>query len=312
MASRRVFYEGLGSLLDAGIPVRTALAQLASQSSGSLGEALRHLQDSAERGRPVADGMEERPEVFLRYEAELVRAGEMSGTLDKACRALAADVEASERVRRRVLSTLLYPSFVYHFAAIPLNIGRLQHSGRSFFWGCLLWIVPFWIVVAGIAWFLRGARKGGPGARILLAIPLFGGMVRDAALLRWARAFAALEDAGVLPEPCALRAAAATGLPALERPLAAPAALLRTGATRTAAFAGAPLPPEMYSALAQGETAGAIAPLLRKAAEVQESRLSARTEATLKMVPAVATILAGAVVLYVASKVLNDYYGLAK
>jgi type II secretory pathway component PulF len=310
MRSRRVFYEGLASLLDAGIPVRAAMAQLAAQSSGPLGEALRHLGEAVDGGRTLADGMEERPGFFRRFEVEMVRAGELSGTLDRAARALAADVEASDRVRRKVLSTLLYPAFVYHFAAIPFNI--VGGWSRSFLVGCLLWILPFWIL-AGLAWWLlRQARRGGPAARAVLAVPFIGWMLRDAALLRWARTFAALEDAGVLPEPCALRAAAATGLASLERPLAFPAVLLRAGATRTAAFAGTPLPPEMYAALAQGETAGSIAPLLRKAADVHESRLSTRTESALKMLPAVATILAGAVVLYVAMHVVGGYYGMAK
>ncbi len=310
MRSRRVFYEGLASLLDAGIPVRAAVAQLASQASGSLGEALHHAGTVVDGGRTLADGMEDSPGVFRRFEVEMIRAGELSGTLERAARALAADEESSERVRRKVLSTLLYPAFVYHFAAIPFNI--VGGWTRSFLLGCLLWILPFW-VLAGLAWWLlRQARRDGPAARLVLAVPLLGGMLRDAALLRWARTFAALEDAGVLPEPCTLRAAAATGILSLERPLAAPAFLLRQGATRTAAFAAAPLPPEMYAALAQGETAGSIAPLLRKAAEVHESRLSTRTDSALKMLPAVATVLAGAVVLYVAAHVLGGYYGLAK
>lgn len=308
MRSRRVFYEGLGSLLDAGIPVRAAVAQLAAQASGPLGEALRHAGTVVDGGRALADGMEDRPGVFRRFEVEMIRAGELSGNLDRSARALAADEESSERVRRRVLSSLLYPAFVYHFAAVPFNI--VGASTRSFLLGCLLWILPFW-VLAGIGWWLlRQARRDGPAARLVLAVPFLGWMLRDAALLRWARTFAALEDAGVLPEPCALRAAAATGLLSLERPLAAPAFLLREGATRTAAFAGAPLPPEMYAALAQGETAGSIAPLLRKAADVHESRLSTRTESALKMLPAVATILAGAVVLFVAMRVLGGYYGM--
>ncbi len=310
MRSRRVFYEGLASLLDAGIPVRAAVAQLASQSSGALGEALRHASGTVDAGRTLAEAMEERPGVFRRFEVELVRAGETSGTLDRAARELAADEEASDRVRRKVVSTLLYPAFVYHFAAVPFNI--VGGWTKSFLLGCLLWILPFWVLAGAGWWLLRQARRGGPAARLILAVPFLGWMLRDAALIRWARTFAALEDAGVLPEPCALRAAAATGLASLERPLAAPAVLLRAGSTRTAAFAGAPLPPEMYAALSQGEIAGSIAPLLRKAADVQESRLTTRTESALKMLPAVATVLAGAVVLYVAMHVLGGYYSLAK
>jgi type II secretory pathway component PulF len=312
MRARRVFYEGLASLLDAGIPVRAALDQLAAQAGGDFGEALRHLRDAVDRGRTVADAMEERPGTFRRFEVELVRAAETSGTLDRTARALAADEEAADRVRRRLLSTLAYPVLVLHGAAIPLNIGSLmQGRTAAFFLGCLAWLVPLW-VLGGIGWwFFRAARRGGAAGRVLLAVPVLGGMVRDAALLRWARTFAALEDAGVAPEPCALRAAAATGYAALEEPLAAPAARLRSGGSRAEAFARAPLPAEMYAALSTGEASGSIASSLRKVAEVFEHRLTTRTDAALAMAPVAATVVAGIVVLLVAVKILGGYYGMA-
>ena len=198
-----------------------------------------------------------------------------------------------------------------HFAAVPLNIGLLV-GGRplSFLIGLLAWWIPLWIL-CGAGWLLlRKARSGGPAARVVLGIPLLGGMLRDAALVRWARVFAALEDAGVGPEPCALRAAGATGFASLEEPLAAPAARLRAGASRADAFAGAPLPGEFYRALAQGEVAGSIAPSLARAADAHELRLTTRIDASLALAPVVATILAGAVVLYVAMSVVGGYYGI--
>jgi len=312
MRARRVFYESLASLLDAGIPVRAAMDQLAAREGGSFGEALAHLRDAVDRGRPLADAMAERPGAFRRYETELVRAAETSGTLDRAARALAADEEAADRVRRRLLSTLAYPALVLHGAVVPLNIHLLM-QGRTgaFFAGCLAWLVPLWAAGALGWWFLRAARRGGAAGRLLLAVPVMGGMLRDAALLRWARTFAALEDAGVAPEPCAVRAAAATGYAVLEERLAAPAARLRTGASRSEAFASAPLPAEMYAALTTGETSGTIAASLRKTAEVFEHRLSTRTDAVLGLAPAVATVLAGIAILLVGLKVIGGYYGMA-
>lgn len=312
MRARRLFYEGLASLLDAGIPIRAAMAQLASQAGGTYGADLAHLRDAVERGRALAEAMEERPRSFRRFEIELVRAAETSGTLDRSARALAEEEEAADRVRRTLLSTLAYPALVVHLAAIPLNIGTLmQGRTAAFFLGCLAWLVPIWILGGLGWWFLRAARSGGGAGRILLAVPVLGPMLRDAALLRWARTFAALEDAGVAPEPCALRAAAATGYEALEAPLAAPAARIRAGVSRTEAFAGAPLPREMYAALATGESSGSIAPSLRKAAEVLEHALASRRNAAVALVPAVGTILAGIVVLLVFLKVIGGYHGQA-
>jgi type II secretory pathway component PulF len=305
MRARRAFYEGLASLLSAGIPVRAAMAQLAEQAGGRYGEALRHVRSAVDGGRPLADGMEERPAAFRRFEVELVRAAEMSGTLDRAARALAADEAESERVQGKILSSLAYPALVLH--GVPVPVGLVSGKFLAF---AVPWYAVLWGSIALGWWLLREARRGGPAARVLLAVPFLGGLLRDAALLRWARTFAALEDAGVRPEPCALRAAASTGLHALEAPLAAPALRLRTGSTRADAFAGAPLPADLYAALVTGETSGTIAESLRRAADVREVSLSTRTDSALALLPAAGTILAGAGVLYAAMKVLGGYYSI--
>jgi type IV pilus assembly protein PilC len=304
------FYEGLASMLEAGIPIRTALDHLASRASGAEGESLRHLRDQVVAGRPLADAMAERPAVFRPYEVELIRASETSGTLDGAVRSLAANAEAARRVKRKMLSSLAYPLAVLHFAPVPVNIQSLV-NGRvfAFIGGCLLMLIPLWCVLGGIWLLLRRAREGGTAARVLLAVPLVGGILRDAALARWARAFAALEDAGVPADLCATRSAAATGLAALAGPLADPAALIRQGMTRAVAYAAAPLPRELYESLAQGEMTGNIAPNLRRSADALEHRLSTRMDTLTALMPVIATIVVGAVVMWIALSFYGSYYG---
>jgi type II secretory pathway component PulF len=313
MRARRVFYEGLASQLDAGIPVRSALAQLSARAEGSYGEALRHLRAAVDAGRPLAEAMEGRPRAFRRFEVALVRAAETAGGLDRAARTLAADEEASDRVKRRLLVGLAYPALVLHLVPIPLNVASLvQGRPGEFLAGCLLWLLPLWALVGAGAWLWSRARTGGAEGRLLLGIPLLGGLLRDGAMVRWARAFAALEDAGIAPGPCTAQAAAVTGYAVLEGPLASPAAALGGGASRADAFAGAPLPPELYAALAQGETAGSIAASLRRTADVLEDRLAAKVKAAMALLPPIAVVIAGAAVAFAALRVLSGYYGLAR
>jgi type IV pilus assembly protein PilC len=194
---------------------------------------------------------------------------------------------------------------------VPLNISVLvEHGPAAFAARWFLAVLPIWIFGAAGWWLLREARRGGGAGRLLLALPLVGGCLRDAALLRWARAFAALEEAGVLPEPCALQAAEASGFSALEEPLAAPVARLRAGETRAAAFAAAPLPPDLREALAVGEATGTLGASLRKAADLREERLRARIDGALSLAPAVATVIAGIAVLYAATTILGGAYAI--
>lgn len=311
MRARRVFYEGLAAMLDAGIPVRTALSQAAAGASGSFGEALRHLSAEVGRGRPLGEAMGERPGAFPRFHVEIVGAAEASGNLDRSLRNLAAAEASAERTLGRVLSRVVYPLAVLHFVPVPLNIAALV-DGRpgAFLGGLLLFWLPLWGLGAAGVLLHRRARHGGPAARLLLATPLLGGFLRDAALLRWARVFAALEDAGIAPDACALRAAAATGFASLEGPLAAPAEAFRRGVSRAEGFAGTPLPADLHRALATGEQSGSIAESLGKAADAREHALDARTDAFVALLPVAATILAGAAVLWVALRVLGSAYSI--
>lgn len=311
MRARRVFYDGLASMLGAGIPVRSALDQLAAKAGGSFGEAARHLRAAAEAGRPLADGMAERPAAFPRFHAELVRAGEASGTVDRAFRSLAAGEAEAERTAGRVFARVIYPLLVLHFAAVPVNIGLLVQGRTGGFAAAVLgWWIPIWIVL-GLGWWLwRRARSSTAVGTVLLALPFLGGMLRDRALLRWARVLAALDDAGLDPAAAAERAAAAAGWAALEGPLALPAASLRAGSSRVEAFAPAPLPVPFRAALARGEQTGTVAESLGREADALEHSLESRGESLVAVLPVIATVIAGIVVLLVAMSVLGSAYSI--
>jgi type IV pilus assembly protein PilC len=310
MRARRLFWEGLAALLQAGIPIRSALEDLAAKAGGSFGEAVGHLRDEARRGRPLADAMEERPGAFRRMEVEILRAAEIAGTVDRAAVALAAEEESAERLRRDVMGAVLYPLAVLHFAPVPVNIGTLMAGKPVKF--LLLWIaclLPLWALMGLAAWLLREARRGGGAARAVEAVPFFGGILRDAALVRWARTLAAMDDAGLGADRSAEGAARATGLASLERGLSAPADALRHGTSRAQAYAAAPLPQELYIALCTGETAGSLGASLRKSAELLEHGVHTRIRAALALLPVFATIVAGIAVLLAGMKVIGDVYG---
>jgi len=310
MRARRAFYEGLASMLGAGIPIRAALAHVAAAGRGGYGEALRHLQSEVGRGRPLADAMEERPGSFERLEVELVRAAEAVGTLDRAARSLADAEEKRARVVGKIVAGTAYPVLVLHLVPAPLNIHHLV-DGRygRFLAGWAALVVPAWVLAAAAWWAWRRARRSSAAARAVLSIPVLGGILRDLAFLRWARAFAALEDAGIGPEPCAERAAAVTGWPPLRDALAAPRERLRHGASRAEAFAGAPLPAGFYAALCQGEASGTVAASLGKAADALEVAVQTRVDALLAAAPVAATVIAGAAVAWTGLRILGGYYG---
>ena len=308
MRAKRVFWEGLASLLDAGIPIATALDQLESGAEGGFRDSARHLVDTVRAGRAVWEGMAGRPGHFRRFEIELVRAGEAGGTLGSVARRLAAEEERNERIRGTLLRTLAYPIFVIHVIPLPLTIGRLMNRGLfSFLSGYVSWLLPLYLVAGVLWWLFRSAGTRASVGRGVLAVPFLGGILRDLAMVRWARAWAALEDAGIPADACVLRSAAVVGYSHLEAALAAPAARLAAGSSRVEAFAGVPLHGEIRDALARGEVSGSLTESLDKAAEMMEHSAGVRIDTFLGVAPAVAILAVGAVVGWV---VINMYSGM--
>ncbi len=312
MRDKRSLYEGLASLVQAGIPLDRALASLADGAGGERGAVLRHLAAGAAAGRPLADGMAGIPAAFEPFETELIRAGESVGGLERALRALARREEDRARVRGRILAACAYPAFVLLLVPVPLNIAHLvRGTVGGFVLRYVMTLAPALVAVAVLVALDRtpAGRRLLRGA--LLRLPWFGSMAADRAWIRWARAYAAMEDAGLPPRRAAEQAARTVGLPRLEDPLLAAAARLDGGSTRAEALAAAGLPGGLLSAVAAGEVAGDLTRQLERAADAVEVRADARLSATLAALPVAAIVLAGIAVFAAAWRILGGYYGQA-
>ncbi|MHC4820504.1 MAG: type II secretion system F family protein [Planctomycetota bacterium] len=309
MKARAAFWSGLSSLLGAGIPIRPALAQLSEGSRGAFGRAVRTVSDDVEGGRPLAESLAAHPHAFRRHEVEIMRAAEMNGRLDEAAGTLGEAEERADKARGRLLASLAYPAVVIHFVPIPLNISRLVNDGvLSFAMGWLTWIFPLWLAVGVAVYLFRSPATRETAGRFVATLPFLGGILTDLAWVRWARTFAALEEAGVPADACVIRSSAVVGLPHLEVALASPEVAVRHGTTRWEAFEPVPLPGNLRQALKQGEHSGTIGPSLNKQAELMEHAALTRLETVISLAPVAAIVLAGAAVLYAALSIMGGYY----
>ena len=157
------------------------------------------------------------------FDVALVNAGDRSGRLDACFKLLAGYYEERSQMARKVISDLLYPVFLFHFAVFVFSFLDFLKPGHG--------LVRFWLVVLGIlipvyaaAGFLIFAGQGRHGEKwrsvvenILRRIPLLGTARRCLALARLAAALEALLNAGVIITSAWELAVAASGSPALGR-----------------------------------------------------------------------------------------------
>ena len=115
------FTQQLSTLLGAGQPLDRALQILLDlPESEKARRIVERIRDHVRGGAPLSDGLEAEPGVFSRLYVNMVRAGEVGGSLDTTLARLADYLERSKALKESVINALIYPAIlvVMVFAAL--------------------------------------------------------------------------------------------------------------------------------------------------------------------------------------------------
>ncbi|MDF7800198.1 type II secretion system F family protein [Pontiellaceae bacterium B1224] len=219
-----VLTRQMATLIHAGLPLLRGLNVLERQeSNASLKKAIREISEAIEGGSTLADALAAHPRIFNRFYINMVKAGEAGGVLDVVLERLAAYMEKAQKVKNKIKSAMTYPMVVLlassgimmflMVAIIPKfeTIFADMLDGRSlppltlFVMGVSENIQKNWPVGIGIllgVFVLISLLKRLHSGRLALdslklIMPLFGNLVRMAALARFARTLGTLMESGV-------------------------------------------------------------------------------------------------------------------
>src|SRR5690554_1278681 len=121
-----IFVRQMHSLTKAGIPVLRAIEGLAEHASNkTLRAALLDITEQLERGRSIANAMDEHKRIFPRLVIAIVHVGENTGQLEQSFEQLVTYLEGEEETRKRIKAATRYPMFVMitlFIAIVALNI----------------------------------------------------------------------------------------------------------------------------------------------------------------------------------------------
>ena len=199
------------------------------------------------------------------FDLALLEAGEQSGRLDACFKLLAIYYQERAQMARQVISDLMYPLFIFHFAIVLFAfVSFIQPGGSAFrFVATILGVfVPLYAGVILLMYACQGRR----GERwrsaiegILRPVPILGAARRDLALARLAAALGALLNAGVGIIGAWELAATASGSPSLRRRVQSWKAPLEEGATPAQLVSDAPQFPDIFRNLYHtGEVSGQL------------------------------------------------------
>ncbi|MDT8320358.1 MAG: type II secretion system F family protein [Xanthomonadales bacterium] len=120
MSSREVgqFTQQLATLLGAGLPLDRSLQVLGELSENDrVKRTVVEIRDRVREGGSLSDALEEQHGTFNRLFVNMVRAGEIGGTLDITLTRLTEYLERSRDLKDSVISALIYPILLLVLAA---------------------------------------------------------------------------------------------------------------------------------------------------------------------------------------------------
>lgn len=105
-----MFTQQLATLVGAGLPLDRSLLVLAELAeSARLKRLVDRIRDEVRGGVSLSEALDRQHGVFSRLYVNMVRAGEMGGTLDHTLTRLAEYLERNQELKSSVVSALIYP-----------------------------------------------------------------------------------------------------------------------------------------------------------------------------------------------------------
>ena len=216
------FTQQLATLLGAGQPLDRALQILLElPESEKARRMLERIRDHVRGGAPLSDGLEAEPGVFSKLYVNMVRAGEIGGSLEGTLARLANYLERSKSLKESVINAMIYPAIlvVMVFAALfvllvfvvpqfmpmfkDMNVELPMITKIVLFVGTTLrdW---WWLIGIGIVALVVVVRRqlANPPTRLafdarLLTMRVFGPLVSKLETARLARTLGTLLKNGV-------------------------------------------------------------------------------------------------------------------
>lgn len=217
-----IFCRQLYSMIDAGLPIMSALDILANEmSNNKLRRVLGTIRDDVRKGELLSDSMKKHNDVFPKLLTSMVESGEMSGNLDEIFLRMSIHFEKENKINNKIKSALTYPAVIAVIALaaillimlfvmpifvtmfeeqgveLPL-ITRIMINGSDFLISNFILVA---LVVIAIVFGFKIYKKTESGMNLIssikLKIPVLKELNKKIIVARFTRTLATLTESGV-------------------------------------------------------------------------------------------------------------------
>ena len=329
------FTRQLAVFVKAGIPITDALVTIGDETEDvALRRALSNLIDELRNGGLLSAATAAHPEVFPDYYVGILQSAELTGQLDTALESLAEYLERELDTRSKVVGALSYPLVVMVMAMgtvlllagyvlpqfkplfeelgadLPLPTRMMLFVSRFF---TDLWFITaaFFLAFIVVFMFMKKHPTGKIWSqRLVLKIPIVGGIVDYAMLERFCRILGAMVRAGVpLPEGLKTTTEATSNIVYRER-----LDVAREQMLEGRGFSGPLIETDLFPGAAKqmfkvGEETGTLDDQLEVAAVYFDRELESRIKKFTTMFEPIMIVGVGLIVGFVAIALVSAMYG---
>lgn len=331
-----IFFRQLATLIEARVPIVSSLHAIGEQSDNKyLKLVVKSISDDLEDGMPFSEALARFPDVFQSLTVSMVRAGEMSGNLQKSVVFIADNIERNYTLSSRVRSALFYPGFVVAVAGIigfivisfilPRLTIMIKDLGVAVPWYTrfimglgdfmqVYWWAVLLIIISCIAtgyFYARSEDGRREWNHIQLKIPVLGSLFRYIYITRFADNFSALLSSGIPVVRALYIVSDVVGNTVYQSVILRAADEVKTGKTISSVFArSTDIPPVVSRMIAIGEETGKMDHVLASVSRFYSQEVDNMTRNMTSLIEPVLIVVLGIGVCILVVSVIMPIYNI--
>ncbi len=299
-----LFCRQFSTMIDAGLPIIQCLEILHSQQeNATFKKMLKEIKNNVEGGQTFAEALRKYPKQFDDLFVNMIAAGEAGGILDTILRRLSVFLEKAAKLKAQIKGAMTYPIVTMVIAAVVVGVIMVfvipvfeeMFSGMG---GALP--IPTQIcvnmsrfikgnihfIIGGIVAFIFVAKRfyGTEKGRVIcddiaLKLPVFGTLIRKAAVSKFTRTTGTMLSSGVSILDSLEIVAKTAGNKTIEKAVYETRAAIAEGRTMSDPLAESGVFPSMVcQMIAVGESTGALDDMLGKIADFYDEEVDQAVE----------------------------------
>lgn len=323
LKDKMLFARQLATLINAGVPISQALEIMKEQTENKkLKKAIAEVADDVEGGIQLSVAMAKHPKIFNTLFVNMIKAGEVGGTLDQSLERMASELEKEHALTAAIRGALIYPVAIIvltigvlifmitylipQMAEIFKSFGGDMPAQITFLLNVSNFVRSFGIflalaIIGGIYGFRKLLEKKEKVRytwhQILMKLPIFGTVIKKTNISRFTRTLSSLLSSGVTVLEAMQVASDSLKNEVYKKAIDKSITKVKNGSTISEALKESKqFPVVVCQTIAVGEETGSTDKVLVKLTEYYEEEVTAFTKGISDLILPVMMILIGAVV----------------